>query len=44
MMKESEVKFVKKLLKDKNHDYWKDSHLIEDLHRHSKYTIRRISR
>ena len=22
MMKESELKFVKKLLKDKNHDYW----------------------
>lgn len=44
MMKHAEVSFVKKLLKDKNHDYWQDAHLIEDLHRHSKYTIRKITR
>ena len=43
-MTENEVLFVKKLLKDKNHDYWKDQHIIDDLHRHSKYTIRRITR
>jgi hypothetical protein len=44
MMNESEVKLVKNLLKDKNHDYWKDAHMIEDLHRHSKYTIRKITK
>ena len=43
-MNENEVIFVKKILKDKNHDYWQDNHMIEDLHRHSKYTIRRITR
>jgi len=44
MLTENEVVFVKKLLKDKNLDYWKQASIVEDLHRHSKYTIRRITR
>ena len=41
---ESEIQFVKKLLKDKNHDYWQDAHMLEDLHRHTKFTIRKLTR
>lgn len=43
-MTESEIQFVKKLLKDKNHDYWQDANLLEDLHRHTKFTIRKLTR
>lgn len=44
VMIESEVQFVKKLLKDENNDYWKDANLLEDLHRHTKFTIRKLTR
>jgi len=35
---------VKQLLKQKNHDYWKEPSNITDLHRHCKYTIRKLAR
>ena len=44
MLTENEVVFVKKLLKDVTHEYWKEANIVEELHRHSKYTIRRITR
>ena len=44
VMTESEIQFVKKLLKYKNHDYWQDAHMLEDLHRHTKFTIRKLTR
>jgi len=43
MLSESEVQYVKKLLKQKNHDYWSDKSTLNDLHRHCKYTIRKLT-
>lgn len=44
MLTENEVVFVKHILKDKGHEYWKEQSVVEDLHRHAKYTIRKITR
>ena len=43
MMTESEIRYVKKLLKEKNHEYWSDDNILRDLHRHAKYTIRKLT-
>jgi hypothetical protein len=34
---------VKRLLKQNNHDYWAEPSNLVDLHRHCKYTIRKLT-
>jgi hypothetical protein len=43
ILKEQELAYVKKLLKQKNHHLWKEQHTLNDLHRHCKYTIRKLT-
>lgn len=43
MLTESEVQYIKKLLKQRNHEYWNEKKTLEDLHRHCKYTIRKLT-
>jgi hypothetical protein len=43
-MEESEIIYVKKLLRQKNHEYWEEPSNMTDLHRHCKYTIRKLAR
>ena len=44
MLTESELTFVKKLLQLKNHDLWREPSNLNDLHRHCKFTIRKLTR
>ena len=43
VLTESELLYVKKLLKQKNHEYWKEPTTLNDLHRHCKFTIRKLT-
>ena len=43
MLSESEIQYVKKLLKEKNHHLWNEPTTLNDLHRHCKYTIRKLT-
>lgn len=43
VLTESELLYVKKLLKQKNHEYWKEPSTLNDLHRHCKFTIRKLT-
>lgn len=40
---ETEIQYVKRLLKQKRHDYWTEKTTLIDLHRHCKYTIRKLT-
>lgn len=44
MLSESELTYVKKLFQQKNSDFWKEHSNIKDLHRHCKFTIRKLAR
>ena len=43
-MDESEIIYVKRLLKNSKHEYWDEPSNVIDLHRHCKYTIRKLAR
>ena len=43
MLSESEIRYIKKLLKEKNLSFWSEKSTLMDLHRHTKYTIRKVS-
>ena len=43
MLSESEIRYVKKLLKEKNLGFWNERTTLNDLHRHTKYTIRKVT-
>jgi len=43
MLTESEIQYVKKMLKEKNHHLWNEPTMLNDLHRHCKYTIRKLT-
>jgi len=43
MLSESEVRYIKKLLKEKNLSFWSEKSTLTDLHRHTKYTIRKVT-
>ena len=44
MLTESEIIYLKNLLKEKTHNYWREKTTLNDLHRHCKYTIRKLTR
>lgn len=44
MLTEQELNLFKQLLKQENHDYWKDQETLKRLHQNCKYTIRRQTR
>jgi hypothetical protein len=44
MLTESEIIYLKNLLKEKTHSYWQEKSTLNDLHRHCKYTIRKLTR
>mmetsp|Transcript_1923 Transcript_1923/g.2740 ORF Transcript_1923/g.2740 Transcript_1923/m.2740 type:complete len:224 (-) Transcript_1923:560-1231(-) len=43
MLTESEILYAKKLLKEKNHHLWQEKSMLYDLHRHCKFTIRKLT-
>jgi hypothetical protein len=43
MLTQSEVSFLKKILQNQNHYLWGDSTNLKDLHRHTKFTIRKLT-
>jgi hypothetical protein len=43
MLTESEIRYIKKLLKEKNLSFWSEKSTLDDLHRHTKYTIRKVT-
>ena len=43
MLTEPELQIVKRLLKQKNHELWREPSNLQDLHRHCKYTIRKLT-
>ena len=44
MLNQSEIAYVKQLLKQKKHEYLKEDSNMVDIHRHAKYTIRKLAR
>jgi hypothetical protein len=43
MLSESEIIYLKKLLKLKHIDIWKKSTIMQDLHKITRYTIRKLA-
>jgi hypothetical protein len=43
MLSESEIIYLKKLLKLKHIDTWKKSTIMQDLHKITRYTIRKLT-
>ena len=43
MLTESEIRFLKEILQNENHYLWKDTANLKDLHRHTKFTIRKLT-
>jgi hypothetical protein len=43
MLSESEISYLKKLLKLKHIDIWKKSTIMQDLHKITRYTIRKLT-
>jgi len=44
MLSESELQYLKILLKQRNNELWHEASTLNDIHRHCKYTIRKLTR
>ena len=44
MLTMQEINYVKQLLKQRKHDYLKSDSNMKDIHRHAKFTIRKLAR